>query len=81
MKFLALCWAAGLASILPWANGWAQERPVIISVDVGQELGPYKPIYAWFGYDEANFTTGRDGKKLLRELRDPCRCTSAPIIF
>ena len=25
---------------------------------------------AWFGYDEANFTTGRDGKKLLRELHD-----------
>ena len=36
----------------------------------GQNLGPYKPIYAWFGYDEANFTTGRDGKKLLRELHD-----------
>jgi xylan 1,4-beta-xylosidase len=44
--------------------------PVGITVDLGKPVGPYKPIYAWFGYDEANFTTGRDGKKLLRELRD-----------
>ena len=44
--------------------------PVGISVDLAKPVGPYKPIYAWFGYDEANFTTGRDGKKLLRELRD-----------
>jgi xylan 1,4-beta-xylosidase len=44
--------------------------PVAISVDLAKTLGPYKPIYAWFGYDEANFTTMRDGRKLLRELRD-----------
>ena len=44
--------------------------PATISVDLSRKLGPYKPIYAWFGYDEANFTTGRDGKKLLRELHD-----------
>ncbi len=39
-----------------------------ISVDLTKPVGPYKPIYAWFGYDEGNFTTMRDGKKLLREL-------------
>jgi xylan 1,4-beta-xylosidase len=48
----------------------AQPAPVAITVDLGKPIGPYKPIYAWFGYDEANFTTGRDGKKLLRELHD-----------
>jgi len=48
----------------------AQPAPVVITVDLGKPVGPYKPIYAWFGYDEANFTTGRDGKKLLRELHD-----------
>ena len=48
----------------------AQPAPVAITVDLGKPVGPYKPIYAWFGYDEANFTTGRDGKKLLRELHD-----------
>jgi xylan 1,4-beta-xylosidase len=35
---------------------------VAITVELGRKLGPYKPIYAWFGYDEANFTTMRDGK-------------------
>ena len=48
----------------------AQPAPVAVIVDLGKPVGPYKPIYAWFGYDEANFTTGRDGKKLLRELHD-----------
>lgn len=46
------------------------QAPATISVDLSRKLGPYKPIYAWFGYDEANFTTGHDGKKLLRELHD-----------
>jgi len=32
--------------------------------------GVYKPIYSWFGYDEANYTTMPDGVKLLRELHD-----------
>jgi len=48
----------------------ADQPPVTISVDLAKKIGPYKPIYSWFGYDEANFTTGRDGKKLLRELRE-----------
>jgi xylan 1,4-beta-xylosidase len=61
-----------IAAMLAWlvcAPAMA-ETPVAISVDLNRKLGPYKPIYAWFGYDEANFTTGRDGKKLLRELHD-----------
>lgn len=45
-------------------------RPVTISVDLNKPVGPYKPIYSWFGYDEGNYTTGRDGKVLLRELHD-----------
>ena len=44
--------------------------PAVIGVDLTKKLGPYKPIYAWFGYDEANFTTGRDGGALLDELHD-----------
>ena len=49
---------------------WRRSSKQRISVDLQKRLGPYKPIYAWFGYDEANFTTGPDGKKLLRELHD-----------
>ncbi len=66
MRFQALC----LAALMACTGAGAQEQPVGITVELGHKLGPYKPIYAWFGYDEANFTTGRDGKKLLRELRD-----------
>ena len=48
----------------------AATAPVSISVDLAKKIGPYKPIYAWFGYDEANYTTMPDGRKLLRQLRD-----------
>ena len=44
--------------------------PVAIQVDLGKPVGPYKPIYSWFGYDEGNYTTMKDGKRLLRELHD-----------
>ena len=47
-----------------------EASPVTITVDLGKQLGPYKPIYGWFGYDEANYTTMRHGMELLRELHD-----------
>jgi xylan 1,4-beta-xylosidase len=62
--------ALGLAAVLVCGRALADQPPVTIQVDLGKRMGPYKPIYSWFGYDEANFTTGRDGKKLLRELRE-----------
>ena len=40
----------------------------IISVDLNKELGNFKPVWAWFGYDEPNYTYMKDGKKLLSEL-------------
>ncbi|WP_345955582.1 beta-xylosidase [Mucilaginibacter sp. PAMB04168] len=39
-----------------------------ITVDLNQEVGPMKPVWAWFGYDEPNYTYMKDGKKLLSEL-------------
>ncbi|MEN0053378.1 MAG: beta-xylosidase [Mucilaginibacter sp.] len=39
-----------------------------ISVDLKQETGDMKPIWAWFGHDEPNYTYMKDGKKLLAEL-------------
>jgi len=59
----------GLA-LLALSGAASAQTPVSINVDLSKKAGPYKPIYAWFGYDEANFTTMRDGRKLLRELRD-----------
>src|ERR1700743_3181293 len=46
------------------------ETPVVIQVDLGKTVGPYTPIYRWFGYDEANYTTMPNGVKLLHELHD-----------
>lgn len=42
--------------------------PVAIQVDLAAEKGPLKPIWAWFGYDEPNYTYMKDGKKLLTEI-------------
>lgn len=66
-----------LCSLSAWAQGTVPpvreevtQRPVSISVDLSKTIGPYRPIYNWFGYDEGNYTTMRDGRKLLRELHD-----------
>ena len=50
-------------------HGLAQ-TPVVIEVDLGATVGSYKPIYSWFGYDEANYTTMTQGRELLGELHD-----------
>lgn len=39
-----------------------------INVDLTQVTGNLKPIWAWFGYDEPNYTYMKDGKKLLSEI-------------
>lgn len=46
----------------------AQAPAVNIQVDLSKEIAPMKPIWAWFGYDEPNFTYMKDGKKLLSEI-------------
>lgn len=54
----------------------AQEQQVEITIDATKTIGAYKPIWSYFGYDEANFTTMRDGKKLLTELS---QLSSSPV--
>ena len=39
-----------------------------ITVNLDKEKAPMKPVWAWFGYDEPNYTYMKDGKKLLSEL-------------
>jgi len=48
--------------------GFAQPITTEIKINATKKTGPYKPIWSYFGYDEANFTTMKDGKKLLSEL-------------
>jgi xylan 1,4-beta-xylosidase len=69
--FLLCVTQAALAQgVIPPSPAASAENPAIITVDLSSKVGPYKPIYSWFGYDEANYTTMRNGKVLLRELRD-----------
>ena len=42
---------------------------VSIRVDAAKPVGPMKPVWAWFGYDEPNYTYMKDGQKLLTELQ------------
>jgi xylan 1,4-beta-xylosidase len=46
---------------------WAQP-PIRIAVNASERVGEFKPIYAWFGYDEPNYTYMKDGRKLVGEL-------------
>ena len=41
---------------------------VSIQVDFSRKTGAMKPIWAFFGYDEPNYTYMKDGKKLLTEI-------------
>lgn len=45
-----------------------QATPATIQVNLDKELGAMHPMWAWFGYDEPNYTYMKDGKKLLSEL-------------
>ncbi len=57
--------------LFPYFSSLAQSnqtKPVDIRVDLTQEKGPLKPIWAWFGYDEPNYTYMKDGQKLLTEI-------------
>ncbi len=60
----------GLANAICPAQGLQNTvlAPIPIEVDLTKEKGVAKPIWAWFGYDEPNYTYMKDGKKLLTEL-------------
>jgi xylan 1,4-beta-xylosidase len=44
------------------------QQPVQIRVDAQSRLGPYTPIWSYFGYDEPNYTYMKYGPKLVGEL-------------
>ena len=48
----------------------AQKRveKVNIQVQLDDKIGTMDPIWAWWGYDEPNYTYLKDGKKLLSEI-------------
>ena len=47
---------------------FAQQAAITIEVDASKPVGVMKPFWSYFGYDEPNYTTRKDGQKLLTEL-------------
>lgn len=62
-QLLSLCFIS--------ATVFAQNHPpekATINVDFAKKTGKMNPVWAWFGYDEPNYTYMKDGKKLLSEI-------------
>ncbi len=66
MKHLAI--AVSCLTIFLTVPTFAQNDPVVIRADLAKPTGDMRPVWAWFGYDEPNYTYMKDGKKLLSEL-------------
>ncbi|QYF91718.1 hypothetical protein KY495_12990 [Massilia sp. PAMC28688] len=64
-----LCIAAVTQATLA-APAAAPPAPVKLTVDLSEVKGPMTPIWAWFGYDEPNYTTTPNGKKLLSDIAE-----------
>jgi xylan 1,4-beta-xylosidase len=58
MALVALCFVLQISA----------QDDVRIQVDAGVKEGPYPPVWAFFGYDEPNYTYMKDGRRLLSEL-------------
>src|SRR3954463_5547868 len=57
---------------------------VTIEIDASKSLGQLPPIWRFFGYDEANYTYMKDGRRLLTEigqLSTPRDGKAAPQVF
>ena len=48
----------------------AQNSKIKLNVNTKETVGEMLPIYAYFGYDEPNYTYYENGKKLLGEIAD-----------
>src|SRR5688572_28471210 len=63
--------AAALTSATPTdARAQRTSGVVALDVDLDRRVGEMYPLWAYFGYDEPNYTYSWEGKKLLTELAD-----------
>jgi len=49
-------------------NICAAQSKADIEINFDRKIAEMKPIWAWFGYDEPNYTYMKDGQKLLTDL-------------
>ncbi len=66
-RFLYLLITTSLSATVP-AHSQDILKQAVITVDLNKEIAPMRPVWAWFGYDEPNYTYMKDGKKLLTEI-------------
>src|ERR1051325_93757 len=64
------CWLITLILLsMSFVQAQQTVKPVTIEIDLTKKTTEQlKPIWAWFGYDEPNYTYMKDGKKLLTEI-------------
>ena len=58
-----------LSGLLIASFGMTYAQSVTIEANMNNRIEPMKPVWAWFGYDEPNYTYMKDGVKLLNELQ------------
>jgi xylan 1,4-beta-xylosidase len=58
------------AIFLIFMGSGAGQSTTRVEVNLGHGLGAFTPVYRWFGYDESNYTTTKNGRALLEELHD-----------
>jgi xylan 1,4-beta-xylosidase len=68
MKKIILCALVLFVSYQYSLVAQVTNKPFVLKVDASKEIGPMYPLWAWFGYDETNYTYMKYGKKLLSEI-------------
>ncbi|MFL6414165.1 MAG: GH39 family glycosyl hydrolase [Bryobacteraceae bacterium] len=59
-----------LFSLAALASSLVAQDSVNVTVNAAKTIGANKPFWTYFGYDEPNYTTAKNGRKLIRELSD-----------
>jgi len=67
MRLISLGVAVLLLALSGQASARAQDK-VAVRVNATRQLEPFRPIFAYFGYDEPNYTYTKNGSKLIGEL-------------
>jgi xylan 1,4-beta-xylosidase len=68
IRALASISSVMLLQVSLWSRAPSQTDSVSITVDMTKGKGPMKYLWAWFGYDEPNYTYMNNGTMLLSEL-------------
>lgn len=68
MLFSTLSTIVLLWAIAHTALAQTPAKSAVIDINFNKPVGEMYPMWAWFGYDEPNYTYMKDGKKLLTAL-------------